>query len=158
MHNIQKICGIKYIEWFVLLWGRWRGYGFWRHFQQYFSYILAVSFFGGGLPGEILLGIQYLLSFLDNCSHWSLLFFMMRITKKHILAYRYMYRTWYPDHFCFIFSIRIYVKRVKKFPEYTVDLTQDKKNLKIEMDRAFHELKQNGFNGIGQERLVMTIS
>jgi hypothetical protein len=88
VHNKQKICGIKYIERFVLLWGRWRGYGFWRYFQQYFSYILAVSFIGGGLPGEILLGIQYLLSFLDNCSHWSLLFFMMRITKKRILAYR----------------------------------------------------------------------
>lgn len=52
---------------------------------------------------------------------------------------------------------RIYVKRVKKFPEYAVDLTQDKKNLKIEMDRAFHELKQNGFSGIGQERYYVQL-
>ncbi|CAC5415222.1 CARF [Mytilus coruscus] len=47
---------------------------------------------------------------------------------------------------------RIYVKRVKKFPEFSVDLNLDKKTLKMEIDRAFHELKQTGFNGFGQER------
>ena len=26
----------------------WFGYGVYRHFQQYFSYIVAVSFIGGG--------------------------------------------------------------------------------------------------------------
>ena len=32
------------LDWFGLVWF----YGFYRHFQQYFSYIMAVSFIGGG--------------------------------------------------------------------------------------------------------------
>lgn len=52
---------------------------------------------------------------------------------------------------------RIYVKRVKKFPEFSVDLNLDKKTLKMEMDRAFHELKQTGFNGFGQERYYVQL-
>jgi hypothetical protein len=31
--------------------------GVWRHFQQYFSYIMAVSFIGGGNLTEILLKV-----------------------------------------------------------------------------------------------------
>ncbi|ESO85027.1 hypothetical protein LOTGIDRAFT_236047 [Lottia gigantea] len=48
---------------------------------------------------------------------------------------------------------RIYVKKVKKFPEYYVEFERlDKKSLKYAMDRAFQELKQRGFDQIGQER------
>ncbi|KAK6168617.1 hypothetical protein SNE40_019814 [Patella caerulea] len=48
---------------------------------------------------------------------------------------------------------RIYVKKVRKFPEFAVDfLYLDKKSLKAAMDRAFQELKQRGIEGLGQER------
>ena len=55
--------------------------------------------------------------------------------------------------FNYIF-LRIYIKKVKKFPEYAVDTLADKKIMKLAMDKAFHELKQRGFEGIGQERYL----
>lgn len=52
---------------------------------------------------------------------------------------------------------RIYIKKVKKFPQYAVDLSIDKKTLKLAMDKAFHELKQRGFDDIGQERYYIQL-
>ncbi|XP_061167504.1 calcium-responsive transcription factor-like [Saccostrea echinata] len=46
---------------------------------------------------------------------------------------------------------RIYIKKVKKFPEFAVDFNQDKKSLKAAMDNAFHQLKVLGTNDIGKE-------
>ncbi|XP_048769855.1 calcium-responsive transcription factor-like isoform X2 [Ostrea edulis] len=46
---------------------------------------------------------------------------------------------------------RIYIKKVKKFPEFAVDVNQDKKSLKAAMDNAFHQLKVLGANDIGKE-------
>ncbi|XP_022289043.2 calcium-responsive transcription factor-like isoform X1 [Crassostrea virginica] len=46
---------------------------------------------------------------------------------------------------------RIYIKKVKKFPEFAVDVNQDKKSLKTAMDNAFHQLKVLGTNEIGKE-------
>ncbi|OWF37566.1 calcium-responsive transcription factor-like [Mizuhopecten yessoensis] len=52
---------------------------------------------------------------------------------------------------------RIYIKKVKKFPQYAVDLSIDKKTLKLAMDKAFHELKQRGFDDIGHERYYIQL-
>ena len=52
---------------------------------------------------------------------------------------------------------RIYIKKVKKFHECSVDVNQDKKTLKQAMDRAFGLLKERALDapGFGQERLVV---
>ena len=49
---------------------------------------------------------------------------------------------------------RIYIKKVKKFHECSVDVNQDKKTLKQAMDRAFGLLKERALDapGFGQER------
>ena len=54
--------------------------------------------------------------------------------------------------FFFFFLDRIYIKKVRKFPEYAVDITMDKRGLKNAMDKAFHELKSVKLDMIGQER------
>jgi hypothetical protein len=40
------------------------GYGFQRHFQQYFNYIMAVFFIGGGNPDKTNDLLQVTLSFI----------------------------------------------------------------------------------------------
>ena len=50
------------------------------------------------------------------------------------------------------FLNRIYIKKVRKFPEYGVDINMDKRSLKNAMDKAFHELKSVKLDSIGQER------
>ncbi|KAJ8314459.1 hypothetical protein KUTeg_006609 [Tegillarca granosa] len=55
-----------------------------------------------------------------------------------------------------VMECQIYIKKVKKFPEYAVDLNIDKKSLKTAMDKAFHELKHRGTDGIGQERTYVS--
>ncbi|KAL3884171.1 hypothetical protein ACJMK2_030391 [Sinanodonta woodiana] len=52
---------------------------------------------------------------------------------------------------------RIYIKKVRKFPEFAVDMDLDKKSLKNAMDKAFHELKQHGLDSIGQERFYVQL-
>ncbi|XP_036369822.1 calcium-responsive transcription factor-like isoform X1 [Octopus sinensis] len=52
---------------------------------------------------------------------------------------------------------RIYIKKVKKFPEFTVDLMQDKRSLKISMDKRFQELKSSCLENIGQERYYVQL-
>ncbi|GAB1598911.1 calcium-responsive transcription factor-like [Argonauta hians] len=52
---------------------------------------------------------------------------------------------------------RIYIKKVKKFPEFMVDLMQDKKSLKISMDKSFQELKSSCLDNIGQERYYVQL-
>jgi len=47
---------------------------------------------------------------------------------------------------------RIYIKKVKKFPEFAVDVNQDKKMLRFAMDRAFALLREKGVEHGGQER------
>lgn len=47
---------------------------------------------------------------------------------------------------------RIYIKKVRKFPNYSVDLQQDKKSLRMAMDKAFHELRERRLDAWGQER------
>lgn len=44
---------------------------------------------------------------------------------------------------------------MKKFPEFAVDVNQDKKSLKTAMDNAFHQLKVLGTNEIGKELYVL---
>lgn len=52
---------------------------------------------------------------------------------------------------------RIYIKKVKKFPLYKVDLNLDKKALKAAMDKAFHALKQQNIEKIGQDRYYVQL-
>ncbi|XP_067129180.1 calcium-responsive transcription factor-like isoform X2 [Centruroides vittatus] len=47
---------------------------------------------------------------------------------------------------------RIYIKKVRKFPEYQVNLTLDKKSLRAAMEKAFLDLKSSGFEGHGEDR------
>ena len=47
---------------------------------------------------------------------------------------------------------RIYIKKVRKFPEYKIDVNLDKKVMKSAMDKAFHALKQQNIEKIGQDR------
>ncbi|XP_071113137.1 calcium-responsive transcription factor-like [Haliotis cracherodii] len=52
---------------------------------------------------------------------------------------------------------RIYIKKVRKFPEFYVSTTLDKKSLKIAMDKAFQDLKDRGVDGWGQERYYVQL-
>ncbi len=49
---------------------------------------------------------------------------------------------------------RIYIKKVKKFADYSVEVHLDKKQLKQAMDRMFGLLKERDLDepGFGQER------
>ena len=51
-------------------------------------------------------------------------------------------------------DFRIYIKKVKKFLDFAVDVNLDKKTLKQSMDRAFAMLKERVLDaqGFGQER------
>ena len=45
------------------------------------------------------------------------------------------------------------MKKVRKFPEFAVDLNMDKKSLKLAMDKSFHMLKgKTNLERMGQER------
>lgn len=55
---------------------------------------------------------------------------------------------------------RIYIKKVKKFPEFQVDVNEDKKMMSLAMNRAFSELKlyeKNDFVGLGEERFYVQL-
>ncbi|XP_025098568.1 calcium-responsive transcription factor-like isoform X1 [Pomacea canaliculata] len=52
---------------------------------------------------------------------------------------------------------RIYIKKVRKFPNYSVDLQQDKKSLRMAMDKAFHELRERRLDAWGQERYYVQL-
>ncbi|XP_041352551.1 calcium-responsive transcription factor-like [Gigantopelta aegis] len=53
---------------------------------------------------------------------------------------------------------RIYIKKVKKFPDYAVDVNVDKRTLKGAMDKAFQELKERGIpDGYGEERFYIQL-
>ena len=54
-----------------------------------------------------------------------------------------------------LFLVRIYIKKVKKFPEYAVDVSLEKKQMKVAMDKAFMILRNEGINYGGQERYGM---
>ena len=55
-------------------------------------------------------------------------------------------------------DVRIYVKRVKKFVEYAINLnTTDKKAIKIQMDNAFEELKRINYRAVYQERYYVQL-
>jgi len=49
---------------------------------------------------------------------------------------------------------RIYVKKVRKFLDCTVDINVDKKQLKVEMDRAFQSIKDCYTERLGHDRSV----
>lgn len=52
---------------------------------------------------------------------------------------------------------RIYIKKVRKFPEYKIDPGLDKKVMKSAMDKAFHALKQQNIEKIGQDRFYVQL-
>ncbi|KAL4232759.1 hypothetical protein ACF0H5_007447 [Mactra antiquata] len=52
---------------------------------------------------------------------------------------------------------RIYIKKVRKFPEFKIDTSLDKKAMKISMDKAFHCLKQQNVDKIGQDRYYVQL-
>ncbi|RUS75636.1 hypothetical protein EGW08_016607 [Elysia chlorotica] len=52
---------------------------------------------------------------------------------------------------------RIYIKKVRKFPTYAVKLDQDKKNIRLAMDKAFHELREQGLDAWGEERFYVQL-
>lgn len=52
------------------------------------------------------------------------------------------------------FFARIYIKKVRKFPEFSVDSEMDKKQLKAAMDDAFHSLKESNVEKMGEDRLL----
>lgn len=56
--------------------------------------------------------------------------------------------------FLFFTYIRIYIKKVRKFPEFAIKCEVDKKLLKAQMDNAFQALKDNLGEQQGHERYV----
>ncbi|GFR66672.1 calcium-responsive transcription factor-like [Elysia marginata] len=52
---------------------------------------------------------------------------------------------------------RIYIKKVRKFPAYAVKLDQDKKSIRLAMDKAFHELREQGLDAWGEERFYVQL-
>jgi len=50
---------------------------------------------------------------------------------------------------------RIYIKKVRKFPEFKIDMNLEKRTAKLLMDKAFHGLKQQNIEKIGQDRWVV---
>ena len=49
------------------------------------------------------------------------------------------------------------MKKVKKFIEFAVEIVNDKKVMKAEMDRAFQILKEREFNSYAQERYKISL-
>ena len=49
---------------------------------------------------------------------------------------------------------RIYVKKVRKFLDCAVDITVDKKQLKLNMDHAFQSIKDCYTERVGHDRSV----
>ena len=59
---------------------------------------------------------------------------------------------------CFTWRSSIYVKRVKKFVNYAIDVTsQDKKTIKLQMDNAFEDLKRKNYRAVYQERYMFAL-
>ncbi|BFZ24855.1 hypothetical protein BsWGS_27894 [Bradybaena similaris] len=52
---------------------------------------------------------------------------------------------------------RIYIKKVRKFPSYAVNLNMDKKSIRLAMDKAFHELREQGLDSWGEERYYVQL-
>lgn len=52
---------------------------------------------------------------------------------------------------------RVYVKKVRKFPEFAVDCELDKKQLKAAMDQAFHSLRENNLDKMGEDRFYIQL-
>ncbi|XP_052807194.1 calcium-responsive transcription factor-like isoform X1 [Mya arenaria] len=52
---------------------------------------------------------------------------------------------------------RIYIKKVRKFPEFKIDPNMDKRSAKVAMDKAFHKLKQHNLEKIGQDRYYIQL-
>ncbi|GFO28374.1 calcium-responsive transcription factor-like [Plakobranchus ocellatus] len=52
---------------------------------------------------------------------------------------------------------RIYIKKVRKFPTHAVKLDQDKKSIRLAMDKAFHELREQGLDTWGEERFYVQL-
>jgi len=50
------------------------------------------------------------------------------------------------------YCCRIYVKKVRKFVDCAVDTTADKKQLKVDMDRAFQSIKDCYLDKLGHDR------
>jgi len=55
---------------------------------------------------------------------------------------------------CLLCCCRIYVKKVRKFLDCAVDISVDKKQLKVEMDRAFQSIKDCYTERLGHDRSV----
>lgn len=55
-------------------------------------------------------------------------------------------------HFFKFTIFRIYIKKVRKFPSHAVNLNLDKKTIRLAMDKAFHELREQGLENWGEER------
>lgn len=53
-----------------------------------------------------------------------------------------------------LYCCRIYVKKVRKFLDCAVDITVDKKQLKVDMDRAFQSIKDCYTLRVGHDRSV----
>ncbi|XP_055888420.1 calcium-responsive transcription factor-like isoform X2 [Biomphalaria glabrata] len=52
---------------------------------------------------------------------------------------------------------RIYIKKVRKFPSHSVNLNLDKKSIRLAMDKAFHELREQGLDRWGEERYYVQL-
>ncbi|XP_064628152.1 calcium-responsive transcription factor-like [Lineus longissimus] len=52
---------------------------------------------------------------------------------------------------------RIYIKKVRKYPEYQVHVNLDKKAMKSAMDKAFQDIKQVGLDNVGMERFYIQL-
>ncbi|XP_059157501.1 calcium-responsive transcription factor-like isoform X2 [Physella acuta] len=52
---------------------------------------------------------------------------------------------------------RIYIKKVRKFPSHAVNLNLDKKTIRLAMDKAFHELREQGLENWGEERYYVQL-
>jgi len=55
---------------------------------------------------------------------------------------------------CKLWCCSIYVKKVRKFVDCAIDITVDKKQLKIDMDRAFQSIKDCYADRLGHDRSV----
>jgi len=58
---------------------------------------------------------------------------------------------------CFVGMVkRIYVKKVRKFLDCAVDISVDKKQLKVDMDRALQSIKDIYTDRAGHDRFVIS--
>ncbi|KAH9518475.1 hypothetical protein Btru_016884 [Bulinus truncatus] len=62
-----------------------------------------------------------------------------------------------PSEFKQTCPARIYIKKVRKFPSHSVNLNLDKKSIRLAMDKAFHELREQGLERWGEERYYVQL-